>query len=136
MRIVILHIYPCVYYYILLCNKVKYIKINTILFGSYQSFLYLCNMIRKDTYHNININNNLIHTIMTLSEFKNLLAPLMAKEYNGAIDLLFYWDGYSLITPTCTDGYNCSLGDIIDSLSDMGFGDVVWDTEGIFLLLD
>ena len=46
MRIVILHIYPCVYYYILLCNKVKYTNINTILFGDYQSFLYLCNVIR------------------------------------------------------------------------------------------
>lgn len=57
---------------------------------------------------------------MTLSEFKNRLQSYMVNgEYDGAIDLLTDWDGCSDITTNMVDGYNCSLGDVINALDKM-----------------
>ena len=58
---------------------------------------------------------------MTLSELKNGLPSCFANgEYNGVIDLLNDWDGHSDITNNTVDGYNCSLGEVINELDKMG----------------
>lgn len=58
---------------------------------------------------------------MTLSEFKNGLPPYIINgEYDGTIDLLTDWDGHSDITSGMADGYNCTLGNVISTLDNMG----------------
>lgn len=66
---------------------------------------------------------------MTLSEFKNRLASYMAnKEYDETTDLLLDWNGHDDITINKVNEYNCTLGNVISTLDNMG---VNHDLEGL-----
>lgn len=76
---------------------------------------------------------------MTLSEFKNRLASYVAnkkydEEYDETLDLLLDWNGHDDITINTVNEYNCTLGNVISTLDNMGVNhDLEYSDSGMYV---